>query len=86
MAMHRQHPNPQFDLPISPTKMALPAASLSHPLTVDVTVSEWTADLSAGSGPITTLAPTAVGAVAFIDFDALDSVHEANASSIAVKP
>lgn len=84
MAMHRQHPDAQFDMPVATATTTLPAASLSHPRSVDVTVCEWTADLG---GSLLHIGParTTVGALGFIDFDALDSVHETTTSDGTVR-
>ena len=53
---------------------------MSHPRSVDVTVCEWTADLSSTPPSNTSQTQTTVGAVGYVDFDAVDSVHETAAS------
>jgi hypothetical protein len=82
MAIHRQHPGPHLDSSGSGTNPILPVATLSHPRSIDVSVCEWTTDLSAA--PLLSVSPaqTAVGAVGYVDFDVLDSVHQPTRSNI----
>lgn len=75
----RQHADPRSDRPTTATPPVL-EASMSHPGTVDVTVCEWTADMSPtllGVGP----ARTTVVAVGFVDFDAVESVRTTSAAT-----
>ena len=80
MAKHRQSPAPCPAVPVSKAATALPAPTMSHPHSVDVSVCEWTADLSGAALPGTVSARTSVIAVGFVDFDVVDSVHETAAS------
>jgi hypothetical protein len=70
---------PQFDLPITATPAPV-EASMSHPRAVDVTVSEWTADMSPVPLDVG-LVCTTVGAIGFVDFDAVESVRTTLAST-----
>ena len=82
MAIHRQHHGPRLDSPETGANLVLPVATQSYPHSIDVTVCEWTTDLSAT--PLLSVAPaqTAVGAVGYVDFDVLDSVHQLTRSDI----
>ena len=75
MAMHRQHPAPQSDLPRPAAPPALPPPTMTRPEVVDVTICEWTAD-QAGTPLSTEVVRTTVSAMGYVDFDAVDSVHE----------
>ena len=84
MATLRQYAGPQSDPPTSVMSAQL-EASLSYPGTVDVSVCEWTADMSPttlGVGP----ARTTVVAVGFVDFDAIESVRTTSASKGRGRP
>lgn len=83
MAMHRQQPGSQVHLPAS---VAMPVATMSHPRSIDVTVCEWTTDLSAAPLLSSAPTPTSVGAARYVDFDVVDSVHESDRHEIAVRP
>ena len=85
MAMHRQHPTPRADLPASAANPAPPVATMTHASAVDVTVCEWTADLSVGPLLSGAAVRTSVGAAGYVDFDAVDSVHESTASGTALR-
>ena len=80
MPMDRQHPAPQAHLPASPVTTSLPAATMSYPGAVDMTVCEWTTDLSVT--PLLGASPTqtAAGAAGYIDFDSIDTVREVTRS------
>lgn len=75
MAMHGQHPVPQSDLPSSPASPTLPSPTMTRHGTVDMTICEWTAD-QAGPSPSMDPGRTTVSAMGYVDFDAVDSVHE----------
>lgn len=76
MTMHRQHPDLSFGVSVDHDEAGLPAASLSHPRSIDVAVCEWTADLAAGSVLGTAGPRTTVSAVGFVDFDVVESVRQ----------
>ncbi len=80
MAMRPQHPGPQFDLPIPPVRPEHLATSARRPGVIDVSVCEWTADLSVGWDRDRTPAHTTVSGIGFVDFDATDSIHETTES------
>jgi hypothetical protein len=83
MAKHRQQPGSEVHLP---TAVAMPVATMSHPRSIDVTVCEWTTDLSAAPLLSSDTTPTSVGAARYVDFDAVDSVHESDRYEIAARP
>jgi hypothetical protein len=82
MAIHRQHPGPLLDSPETGASPVLPVATQSHQRSIDVSVCEWTTDLSATPLLSVAQAQTAVGAVGYVDFDVLDSVHQPTRSDI----
>ena len=86
MTIHRQHPGPRLDSPDTAAIPTLPVATEGHPRSIDVSVCEWTTDLSAVPLLSVTPAQTAVGAVGYVDFDVLDSVRQPTQSGIPVRP
>ncbi len=68
-----------------PVIEALPAPTMRLSHRVDVAISEWTADLSGGPIPTRTPSPTIVGAVGYVDYDTVDSVHETTTSTTAAR-
>ena len=87
MAMRLQHPGPRFDLPISLSRPVHLAVGEGSPGAIDVSVCEWTTDLSVGPHPDRIPARrTAVSGVGFVDFDGVDSIHETTASVGNVQP
>ena len=81
MTIHRQHPGPRLDAPDTGT-----VATQGYPRSIDVSVCEWTTDLSAAPLLSVAAAQTAVGAVGYVDFDVLDSVRQPTRSGVPVRP
>ena len=80
MTMHRTDVSLLFDVPAAPA--TVPAVDTSHPMAVDVTISEWIADLGSRVEALPEMAQTYLAPSGFVDFDAIDSVHESSSSSL----
>ena len=79
MTMHRTDVS-LFD--VSAVPATVPAVGTGHPAATDVTISEWIADLGSRVETLPKMAPTSLAPGGFVDFDALDSVHESSSSSL----
>ena len=73
MTVHRTDAANFFDVPAVTVNASKPGAHQAD--AVDVSVSEWTADLGTRTVVVSQVLDTAGSAAAFVDFDALDSVH-----------
>ena len=70
MTMHRSDVSMLFDVPATPATQR--AGSTSHPAAVDVTISEWIADLGSRCEALPEMAQTSLAPSGFVDFDALE--------------
>lgn len=57
-------------------RVAVPIARMSHPAVIDVTISEWTADLCGPSLASARAVNRSAAGSDYVDFDTVDSVHE----------
>ena len=57
-------------------RVAIPIARTNEPAVIDVTISEWNADLFPSSRTSVAVASGGPVANSYVDFDTLDSVHE----------
>jgi len=80
MTMHRTDVSLPFDVPTA--SATVPTVDTSHPTAVDVTFSEWIADLGSRVEALPEMAQTYLAPSGFVDFDAIDSVHESSSSSL----
>ena len=80
MTMHRTDVSLHFDVPRA--SATVPAVDTSHPTAVDVTISEWIADLGTRAVARPEAADASLSPSRFVDFDAIDSVHESTSSSL----
>jgi hypothetical protein len=80
MTMHRTDVSLHFDVPRAPA--TVPAVDTSHPTAVDATISEWIADLGTRAVARPEAANAPLPPSGFVDFDALDSVHESSSPSL----
>ena len=80
MTMHRTDVSLPFDVPAA--SATVPAVDTGHPTAVDVTFSEWIADLGSRAVARPEMAQTYLAPSGFVDFDAIDSVHESSSSSL----
>ena len=80
MTMHRTDVSMPFDVPGA--SVTVPVARTNHPAAVDVTISEWIADLGTRAVARPEMANVSLSPSRFVDFDAIDSVHESTSSSL----
>lgn len=77
MTRRRLSPIRQSLMPESgPAAAPTPWAAKRRALAADMVISEWSGDLDTAPVATPVPAPTSVAAIGFVDFDALDSIHE----------
>jgi len=79
MTMHRTDVSMLFDAPAAPAQV--PAMGTAQAAATDVTVSEWIADLDTRAEALPGMMHASFSHSGYVDFDALDSVHESSSSS-----
>lgn len=80
MTMHRTDVSMLLDVPGAP--VTVPVARTNHPAAADLTISEWIADLDTRAEALPGIAHASFSQSGYVDFDALDSVHESSSSSL----
>lgn len=80
MTMHRKDVSILFGAPATPAQVS--AMGTARSAATDVTISEWLADLDARAEALPRMAHASFSHSGYVDFDALDSVHESSSSSL----